>query len=389
MPVFCRGSLASRYLSVLILISEDGRVGADKLAFAIAKGLKQKGHRVIWGCPSDCILIPEARNAGLEIYCVDWSGNMDMRPLINFMRFCRAEKIEIVNVHQSHGRHLLEAAKLMGLKAKAVFTRHCITNPAPLVGGLFSNLVLDMTITVSEVIRKGLLLSGVMPGNVTRIYGGIDIDHFGQVPDEEIRRVRQQYAVPKVFTIGMVARFELHKSKKTDKPSLKRHEVLFRALAGLEKDFILLLVGFGDRDNIMRLAQENELSEAKIIYCGFQDDVAPFYKLMDLHVLPSVQEGLGLVVIEGMAAGVACIGADSGGISEIISDGEDGYLFPPGDSRELNRRIRTLMEDKGLRDTFIAKGKEKVKSKFDIKNTVLETEKVFYSIINQGVVNLG
>jgi glycosyltransferase involved in cell wall biosynthesis len=367
------------------LVSDTGYGGADRLALDLCARLGLLGHRVIWGCPSQYHLRDEADAAGLEIHTLDFSGNMDMTPLPAFMRFCKDEKIDIVNVHHSHGRHMLVAARLLGLKAKAVFTRHCISGSAPFVGALFYNLMLDMNIAVSNTVRKSLLDGGIWPRKVITVYGGVDIENFENVPTDKVRWFREKYARSGTFNIGIVARLGLYKGFRTDKPTLKRHEVFFKAIAVLGRDCNLLVLGtVGEKDirSLKVIAQNNGLDTDKITFCGFQDDMAPFYQIMDLNVLPSPNEGLGLAIIEAMAAGVPCIGADSGGIREIITDGLDGYLFRSGNSEDLAEKIRIIMENKGIRDRFIARGKEKVRDLFAIDKMVRETEKLFYDLLD-------
>ena len=375
-----------RPLTVMNLVSGDGRGGADRLALDLSKGLKRRGHRVIWGCPSIYYLMDEVLAAGLETYTLDFSGSMDMSPLVPFLRFCRTEKVDIVNVHHSHGRHLLVAARLLCLKSKAVFTRHCISGSTPYIGAFFYNLVLDMNIAVSDVVRQSLLRGGIWPEKVVTVYGGIDSKNFDEVPSDKVEEIREKYAGTGKFTIGIVARTGLHGTPRGDKPSLKRHEVLFKALADIGGDIDVLVLGACREEEIESLkliARHNGLDPTKLLFAGFQNTIAPFYKIMDLKVLPSPNEGLGLVIIEAMAAGVPCIGADGGGIREIIDDGVNGFLFTPGDSKALAEKIRTLREDAEIRDRFIRNGKEKVARIFDIEHTVLETEKVFYGLASR------
>ena len=163
---------------------------------------------------------------------------------------------------------------------------------------------------------------------------------------------------------------------------MKRHEVLCKALAGIKEDFNLLALGLHGKDSeyLKIIAEDNGLDPGKITFCGYQEDIAPFYKIMDLMVLPSPNEGLGLAVIEAMAAGVPCIGAGSGGILEIIHDGIDGLLFKPGESEDLAGKIRMIMANKELRESFVINGRKKVRDVFTIEKTVLETEKIFYNL---------
>ncbi|HAM53839.1 MAG TPA: hypothetical protein DCP92_25265 [Nitrospiraceae bacterium] len=373
-----------RPLTIINLVSGGGKGGADRATLDISKRLRQRGHRVILGCPSDCYLMDEARAAGIEIYLVDFSGNMDMTPLPAFMRFCKGEKVDIVNVHHSHGRHLLTAAKLLGLKAKAVFTRHCISGSTPYLGAFFYNLALDMNIAVSDVVRQSLLRGGIWQHKAVTIYAGVEIARFEHVPSHKIESCREKYARRDAFNVGIVARTGLSGGIRNDKRTEKRHDILFRALAGIGGDINLLVLGAPrekEIESLKLIAQDNGLDLGRITFCGFQEEIAPFYKIMDLNVLPSSNEGLGLAIIEGMAAGVPCIGADCGGLREIITDGVDGLLFKHGDSNDLADKIWTIIENESLRRSLISKGKEKVKNLFDIEKTVHKTEELFYDLL--------
>ncbi len=375
----------SRPLSIINLISDNGRGGSDRLALDISKGLKLLGHRVIWGSPSGCDLTEEAVEAGLEVYNPYPSGEIDMRGLTAFMKFCRNEKIDIVNTHHSHARHMLLLARLRGLDSKVVFTRHCILSGMPYIGAFYFNLI-DMNIAVSNEVKKSLLRGGISANKAATVYGGTDVDKFSRPRAEQVEMIRKKFSRNGAFNIGIVARYNSGKVFKPDNPTMKGHEFLFKALASLPGDFNVLVIGvWGGKDiqNLKLVAEYNGLSQEKLTFCDFQKDIAPFYKIMDVNILPSQNEGLGLTLIEAMAAGVPCIGADSGGIPEIIDNGVNGLLFKPGNSRDLAEKIRILQEDAETRSLFIQNGKEKVARLFDIRQTVAETEKVFYSLVTK------
>lgn len=366
------------------LVTEEGRGGSDRLALEVSAGLKSRGHRVIWGSPSDCALNDEARDAGLEMFpFAPWeSGRLiDLSSLIHF---CRDERVAIVNTHHSRGRHMLLRARLAGLGAKVVFTRHCILKTLPYFGAFFHNFLVDMNIAVSNVVRESLVHGGLWPRNTVTIYGGIDAERFENCPAADIEPVRRTYARKDAFTIGMVARLQHGRAFDPGGPTLKGHDVLFKALSHMPGDITLLLIGPDtkeDREKLAAIARHHGVGEERLIFCGFQKNIAPFYKVMDLHVLPSPHEGLGLAVIEAMAAGVPCIGADSGGIREIIDDGKDGFLFRPGDSGDLASRILILRESAAKRNLFVLKAREKVRNKFGIENTVVQTEKIMHALL--------
>jgi glycosyltransferase involved in cell wall biosynthesis len=87
-------------------------------------------------------------------------------------------------------------------------------------------------------------------------------------------------------------------------------------------------------------------------------------------VVPSRNEAFGLVNIESMAVGVPVIGSNTGGIAEIIRDGEDGFLFPPGDHKALAKRMMELMENEDLRAKMAANARRRFLDHFESSQAV-------------------
>jgi len=79
------------------------------------------------------------------------------------------------------------------------------------------------------------------------------------------------------------------------------------------------------------------------------DDVPELMRQADIFVLPSLEEGFGIVLIEAMASGLPVVASDTGGIPEIVGDGENGLLVPPGDAKRLAERLLFLCHDLELR----------------------------------------
>ncbi len=378
----------------MTLLSGTGMGGADILALDFSIRLHRMGHHVIFCCPSDNVLISTAEESGLEIKLLDRQSAADMEGLKDFIKYCAGEKIDIINAHHSEGRHFLTASRFFsffspGTRPKTVFMRHCLRGGVPLAGFLLDNFSCDLSVAVSEAVRKSFLVGGILPGRIVTVHGAINIEKFENVPPDKIEDIRRKYAkkTAGTFNIGIVGRF--HESRlEPGKPSIKRHEVLFRALAEKKLegyDFNLLAVGPSDARSIeimKEVARLSGLDESALTVCGFHQDVAPFYKIMDISVLPSPREGLGLAVVEAMAAGVPVIGAGGGGIKEIISDGADGFLFRPGNSGELAEKIKTLMDDARLRTLFAQRGRQKVRELFDIEKNSRLLEEVFYRLLS-------
>ena len=123
-----------------------------------------------------------------------------------------------------------------------------------------------------------------------------------------------------------------------DRPDdgVKRLPVVLEAFRGLladGADATLCLVGEGpDRDEIERLARRLGIARS-CLFVGYQRDVAPYYRLIDVLVLASANEGTPVVAIEALAAGRPVVSTDVGGVADVVRDGVDGLLVPPEDPR--------------------------------------------------------
>ena len=109
---------------------------------------------------------------------------------------------------------------------------------------------------------------------------------------------------------------------------------------------------FGEHEyesELRRLCEELGLNH-HVKFLGFREEVGDELAVMDVLVHASViPEPFGQVVLEGMAAGLPVVAADSGGPAEVIDHGVNGLLYPPGDSAALAEALRGLVGDAGLR----------------------------------------
>ena len=112
----------------------------------------------------------------------------------------------------------------------------------------------------------------------------------------------------------------------------------------------------------------NNIEKKTIVKMFELDQMPDVYRGSDVLVLPAEKnETLGQIFLEAMACGLPVIGAKTGGIPEIISDGYSGYLVQPNDPIILAQRIEKVLTDKKLRDEFILHGHETVEEKFTAK----------------------
>ena len=118
----------------------------------------------------------------------------------------------------------------------------------------------------------------------------------------------------------------------------------------------LVLVGQGGEEPVLRAMAAAEGLSERILFPGWRPDVQDLLHCFDLLVLPSLNEGMGRVLVEAMAAGLPVIGTQVGGIPDLIKHEENGLLVPPADADALEKAVSRLVEDPGERRIMGEKG---------------------------------
>ena len=153
----------------------------------------------------------------------------------------------------------------------------------------------------------------------------------------------------------------------------------FATLRPRHPELRLRLVGDGpDRASLEALAKELGLSDA-VVFTGRlpEEDTLAEIAHADLLVLPSFMEGLPIVLMEAMAAGIPVIASRVAGIPELVEDDETGLLFTPSNWDELSSRIDLLLGDEALRTRLVKQARAKVTSEFDTRTSAEQLAKMF------------
>lgn len=272
----------------------------------------------------------------------------------------------------------LIAAKLAGVKYIVVTDHH--VNPiyvgwSKMFRKRLFNYLVDINLTQTKKGAKVLnRFFGIRRNRIKDILLGIPLN------GRAINFERATYS--KYFIIGMVAMFYKRKG----------HKYLFYAL----KDIITLyplvrlhLYAFGgeEEDNIRRLSSVLGLDGYVIYHIG-EKDLVKAYKNMDIFVLPSLEEGQGLVLLEAMSYGKAVITTNIKGCGEVVQNGIDGILVPPTDSEALRNAIIELIENEDLRKTLGESAKGKAIREFSDKKMAREYETLYFQILKKREIKM-
>ncbi len=262
--------------------------------------------------------------------------------------------------------HGIIAAKLAGVKT-IIGEEIGIPNHSRTAQRIFSFVYrfADKVICVSQAVKNHLVHTGEIPESKgVVIYNPVSVPHLDKVQPKEENQSR-------IFNIVYVGRLE----------KVKNVETLIRAFAQIQnKETRLTLVGDGrERSALENLTRELKISD-RVIFEGFQPEPARFLSSADLFVLPSYSEGFGIAAVEAMFLKVPVLCSRVGGIPEFIKDGENGWLFDPNDTPELQSKIEMIgklheNERKKTGETAC----QDVISKFTIDNYIKTIETLYES----------
>lgn len=141
----------------------------------------------------------------------------------------------------------------------------------------------------------------------------------------------------------------------------------------------LVIAGDGpEKDNLLTQIKSLHLEQNVCLVGAVRNkDLPKFYNTADLFVLPSLKEGLGVVLLEAMACGTPVIGSNVGGITDIIKDNENGLLTKPKDPTDIANKITQLLSNEKLRRKLSENGLKTVKERFSWNFVTNEFIKVY------------
>ncbi|MHB8481163.1 MAG: glycosyltransferase family 4 protein [Nitrospiria bacterium] len=155
---------------------------------------------------------------------------------------------------------------------------------------------------------------------------------------------------------------------------------LFKSVKSLVKvypEIILLIAGEGPLEERLRIEAKELGIERNILFLGRREDVHEIMSIFDIFVLPSIREGLPLVLLEAMAASLPIIASDVGGISRAVKEGINGFLVKPQDPDILYERIKNLLENAELREVFARNAQALFQKEFSLERMIREYETVY------------
>lgn len=312
----------------------------------------------------------------------------DAMALLRLTRFLMKEKYHIIHTHNSKTGFIGRLAGRLARVPVIVHTVHGFSfhDREPIWRRrLFRWLEAlavcwaDRMIFISQPLVDWARREGILRKKTryAKIYSGIEVEKFRPAGAAKKMAARKCWAIPDdAFVVGIVSKLWEGKG----------HAILIEAFsvaaAGAENSR-LVIVGEGPlRADLEAMVFRKGLSE-KVLFTGFQADVAPIIATFDLSVLPSFFEGMGRVLLEAMAMGVPVIGSDVGGIPDLIRHGREGLLVPPGDAAALAEAIAKVVKNPQSAEKMGRAGTKRVSEKFSARKMVQDIEQVYLDALKE------
>jgi glycosyltransferase involved in cell wall biosynthesis len=344
---------------VLYLINDLGLGGAQRVLLSQSAGL----DRSRWApavasleiAPGGA-LIGAFERAGIAVHRLRRAHEPAAIAAVRLPRLIRRIAPDVVHTHlAAAGVAGRVAARHAGVP-RIVSTQHNLSDWQERRGHPLRRLergtlpLADGVIAVSDAVRAALVAACPrLAGRTRTIHNGVAVERFAECRREGARRREARVRASDDFVVGAVARLERRKGVDT---LIAAAGQAVGSCPGLR----LLIVGDGiERRALESLARASGLGD-RVRWAGHQEDVRPFLAAMDVLAMPSRSEGLGLAVIEALAAGVPVVASEVGGIPELLRGTEAGMLIPADDVAAWARMIVTLGADAARRARMAAAG---------------------------------
>jgi glycosyltransferase involved in cell wall biosynthesis len=318
------------------------------------------------------------RERGIRVHTLNGRGAWDLRVPVRLFRLLRRERPDVLHAFLGFANL---AASLAGRPAGVpviVWSYRDMeiwkTKAHWLVDRVFARWA-DAVTCCSDAVRQFTLAQlGGRADAFTTIHNGIDPEAY-----ERARPISRAELTLRDggLVIGTVARL--------DEPK-KGLAVLVQALAQLAgrsdvPAWQVVIVGDGPARAQLEAQVERTGLSGRVVFTGLRRDVASVLPVMDLFVCPSLYEGFGIAIVEAMAAGRPVVASNTGGISEIVADGDTGLLVPPGNPTALAEAIASLLSDPARARAMGARGRQRVRERFLVETAVQRHQKLYESLL--------
>lgn len=372
---------------ICIAITKSNMGGAQKYVFTLAKQLHNEGKKVTVLAGGDGLLITQLQELGITVIKLknsvrDISVFKELKFLKELYSILKEIKPDVLHLNSSKmGVIGSFIGRIAGIK-RIIFTAHgwAFNEDRPqyqkaffYLMYLFVIILSHKTICVSKKTAEQISIIPFIQNKLSIIYNGIEQSNF--IEEQTAKDILVQKFTQldsKKTWIGVPA--ELH--------PIKGHDILIDALAQitplLKDTYQIIFMGSGQIELELKKQVSQKNLEEYVFFTGFLENASQYFKVFETIILPSRSEAMPLCLLEAGLAKNIIIASNVGGISEIISDGETGFLFERENVGELIENLKIVFSLSHQRKIEITEAlQHHITSVFSLKNMITQTKSVY------------
>ncbi|MEZ7890551.1 MAG: glycosyltransferase [Candidatus Wallbacteria bacterium] len=368
--------IQKRRKKILHVISSGVMGGAEKCFLEMIDGLKGYGYDIAAVCAPGGELFDLTKKLCDEVYEIKFLDNADVFALWRLISVMKNSHFDICHLHMNRATLIGgAAAKMCGVKSVGT-----IQGEVKPIYGYFPDYLTYCSRNVAEFIRTRSHKVAQKP--CFFLYNKIDTETVIKNSAGAGREfLKKEFNIPEnAFVICEVARLHPNKGQK----------FLIEAVSILKDkipDIYCLIVGDGDRnyaEELKNVARQNKIAD-RVIFTGLRLDAARIFKSSDLFVLPSLQEGIPVTVMEALCLQVPVAAFNVGGIHELCET-DAGYqnfieFVNCGNVEGLSERIETIYRNYDNYKAKAAAASEHIVKNFDSKSYIKEIDAIYKNIL--------
>lgn len=323
--------------------------------------------------PADNPLLDEVPESPLVIrHPLRFKGEADPRVLLELGRIVRRHQPGLVHIHSRRGADFWGVLLARRWKLPFVLTRRVVyPESAWLVRwkARRSSGVVAISTRVREMMRE----AGVPEERLQLIFSTVDLETYR--PEKDPAYFREVTGLgPETPTVALIAQMIQRKG----------HTYLFQAIPEVlsgHPETHFLIFGQGPLEAELKQAVARQPWHGRVRFMGFRKDLDRLLPCIDIVVHPALFEALGVALLQAAACGVPIVASRAGGIPDIVRDGENGFLVPPGDTVALAEALTRLLRDPGLRTRLGAQGRVFAETRFSVARMSADYAQLYRRIL--------
>jgi len=363
-------SKGRRPLRVLFVVLSLGVGGAEKLVYDIILHLSPWDVTPIVCCLDMIGSLGESLiECKIPVYLLGRRrGGIDWGLASRMNRIISDERIDVIHAHQYTPFFYGAISSLFVRHAKLIFTEHGRLYPdrRSWKRYLFNPLLAwrtDHIVSISESTKKAMVTYDNFPARrIEVIPNGVRF----AAAQNNVNRARKRKTLGLDVSgpiLGTAARLDKIKN-------LTMLLRVFQRILSRMPETSLLIAGKGPAKNELENLSEELGIKERVLFLGLRSDLPEIYPLLDVFALTSFTEGISITLLEAMAAGIPPVVTDVGGNSEVVEDGESGFLVPLGKDEIMVERIMTLLQSPERRKEMGASAAKRALNQFSFQRMV-------------------